>query len=93
MTTPPDRDAEQRQRASRRQGIAYQGATEAFVAILICIGIGYWADRWLQTSPAFLLVGAAVGFASFVLRLVRLGRKLASLDTPEDDANPIRKPR
>jgi F0F1-type ATP synthase assembly protein I len=60
----------------RRQGAAYQGAFEAVLAILISAGIGYWADAKFGTSPVGLLVGVAVGFAAFVLRLVRLGRGL-----------------
>jgi F0F1-type ATP synthase assembly protein I len=61
---------------ARRQGLAYQGAFEAVVAILIAIGIGYWADQHFGTSPRYLLIGAVVGFGSFVLRLLKLGRRL-----------------
>jgi F0F1-type ATP synthase assembly protein I len=64
------------ERTIRRQGAAYQGAFEAVFSILIAAGIGYWADERFGTSPRWLLVGVAVGFASFVLRLLRLGRAL-----------------
>lgn len=88
MTGPPSNDAQKRQRAARRQGITYQGAFEAFVAILIAMGIGYWADRRFGTSPLFLLIGTGVGFASFVLRLVRLGRHLANLSDASNAPGP-----
>ncbi len=61
---------------ARRQGRAYQGAAEAVFAILIAGGIGYWADTHFDTAPRYLLIGIAIGFASFVLRLLRLGREL-----------------
>jgi len=86
VTDPPGGDAEQRQRTSRRQGLAYQGATEAFVAILICMGLGYWADHRFDTSPTFLLIGTGIGFASFVLRLLRLGRQIERLSSEDPDA-------
>jgi F0F1-type ATP synthase assembly protein I len=63
-------------RAKRRQGLAYQGAFEAVFAILIAAGLGLWADDYFDTSPRYLLIGTAIGFASFVLRLLRLGRQL-----------------
>ena len=60
----------------RRKGAVYQGGSEAVFAILIAAGIGYWLDSRFGTAPIFLLIGLAVGFASFTLRLVRLGRKM-----------------
>ena len=87
MTGPTGDDAK-RQRAARRQGLAYQGALEAFVAILIAMGIGYWVDQRFGTSPLYLLIGTGVGFASFVLRLVRLGRQLQGLSDASDDGGP-----
>ena len=70
---PAERQGE-RDRAARRQNAAYQGAFEAVMAILIVTGIGYWADQRFDTGPRYLLIGVVVGFASFVLRLLRLGR-------------------
>ncbi len=65
---------DERERSAQRQNAAYQGAFEAVLAILIASGIGYWADQRFDTSPRYLLIGVVVGFASFVLRLLRLGR-------------------
>ena len=45
-------------------------------AILIAMGIGYWADGRFGTSPWLLFLGSAIGFGAFVLRLLRLGRQL-----------------
>ena len=60
----------------RRKGAVYQGGSEAVFAILIAAGIGYWLDSRFDTAPILLLIGLAVGFASFTLRLVRLGREM-----------------
>jgi len=68
--------ADQKERSGRRDGAAYQGALEAVFAILIAGGIGYWADGRFGTSPWLLILGFVIGFASFVLRLFRLGRRL-----------------
>ena len=92
MTDPPGGDTPER-RAARRQGIAYQGATEAFFAVLIAIGVGYWADQRFGTSPLYVLIGAGVGFGALVLRLFRLGRQIERLRAPgDDDAGPPTNP-
>jgi F0F1-type ATP synthase assembly protein I len=59
---------------NRGKGAVYQGAFEAVIALLIAIGFGYWLDGYFDTAPWLLLVGAAIGFASFTIRLMRLGR-------------------
>ena len=72
MTNRRDKEAQPRS----RQAVAYQGAFEAVFAILIAAFAGMLADDHFGTAPRYLLIGFAIGFASFVLRLVRLGRTL-----------------
>ena len=60
----------------RSKGAVYQGGTEAVFAVLIAGGIGYWLDDYFDSAPRGLLIGIAIGFASFTLRLVRLGREM-----------------
>lgn len=74
----------ERQLRFRRAGTAYQGAFESVFAILIGVGLGYWADASFGTSPWGVLAGLAVGFGAFVLRLVRLGRQLQEMAGEED---------
>jgi F0F1-type ATP synthase assembly protein I len=69
---------------TRRQGAAYQGAFEAVTAILIAGLAGYFADEHFGTSPRYLILGFLIGFGSFVLRLVRLGRAMQSGSEDED---------
>ncbi len=82
---PNDNEQTERRRQARSQGLAYQGAFEAVVAILIAAGIGYWIDDSFETAPWGLIVGTSVGFGSFVLRLVRLGRQLEELREEEKE--------
>lgn len=84
MSQPPELPGSRRlKRAAASAGSsAYQGVFEAVGSILIaCVG-GYWIDRYFETAPVGLLIGAAVGFGAFVLRLVRLGKELH----PDGDA-------
>jgi F0F1-type ATP synthase assembly protein I len=78
------RDEEERPKS--RQGAAYQGAIEAVFAILIAAFLGNLADDHFGTAPRYLLVGFMIGFASFVLRLVRLGRYLRDTE-PKDESD------
>jgi F0F1-type ATP synthase assembly protein I len=45
---------------------------EAVFSIPVAMGLGYWADSRFGTEPIFLLAGVVLGFAAFVLRLVRM---------------------
>ena len=82
---PSDDQDSERQHTARRQGLAYQGAFEAVIAVLIASGLGLWADGHFGTSPWCLLVGTIIGFGSFVLRLLRLGRRLNAPDPGDED--------
>lgn len=82
LVTDPQTDE---QKVARRQGAAYQGAVEAVFAILIGSGLGYWLDGRFDTSPRYLLIGVGLGFAAFVMRLLRLGRRFESGATTNGD--------
>jgi F0F1-type ATP synthase assembly protein I len=53
-------------------GAKYQGAMEAVLAIPIGAGFGHLADRQWESAPIGLLIGLALGFGAFILRLVRM---------------------
>ena len=67
----------------RRGAKAYQGALEAVFAVPIAGGLGYWADTRFGTAPILLLVGLALGFVTFVVRLTRM-RKLVEEQSEEE---------
>jgi F0F1-type ATP synthase assembly protein I len=73
-----------------RAGRAYSKAVEAVLAIPIGIGIGYFVDGRLESSPIGLVIGAALGFAAFVRRLVSM-RSLVESEAAEaaaEDSKP-----
>jgi hypothetical protein len=77
----------------RGLGGAYQGALEATLAIVISVLFGVWLDTKLETSPAFLFTGMAVGFGAFILRLTRLLKEVGEQDggkggTPRESVPP-----
>jgi F0F1-type ATP synthase assembly protein I len=71
--------------SAKPMNAAYQGATEAVLAIVIAVLLGWWADSSFETSPWGVLAGATIGFAAFVLRLTRLG---AAMSAPPEDSKP-----
>ena len=82
MTTPRSR----RELGVRRAGSAYQGVLESVFAILIGAGLGYWADAEFESAPWGLMIGLALGFCAFVLRLVRLARQMQAMVDEEESS-------
>ena len=72
---------------TRRAGGAYQGALEATLAVVISVLLGVWADTTFDTSPAFFVIGLAVGFGAFILRLTRLLREAGEPDDHKNGTN------
>ncbi len=66
------RSSPTKQNLTKAQTAAYQAAIEAVFAVPIATGFGYWFDSSFETSPIGLAIGAVVGFAAMVLRLVRM---------------------
>lgn len=75
-----------REKLTRQGAAAYQGAIEAVLALLICVGVGYWADQRFGTAPRWITVGTVVGFGSFVLRLLRMRRLFEAPPDSDDGA-------
>jgi F0F1-type ATP synthase assembly protein I len=55
---------------------------EAVVAIPVAGGLGYWVDHEFGTGPYGLIIGLGFGFATFVVRLLRM----RSLFEPEPES-------
>lgn len=68
-------------------GKAYQRALEAVLAIPIGIGIGYFVDGRLDSSPIGLVTGAALGFAAFVRRLISMRSLVESAPQERDGSD------
>ena len=50
---------------------------------------GYWVDSRWDTTPYGLVIGAVVGFAAMVLRLLRLGKELHPDPDPTEDTSEV----
>jgi F0F1-type ATP synthase assembly protein I len=96
MTTPRGDDPNEklppkrgggRSKPPNAGGKAYQGALEATFAVIIGVILGYWADQYFESEPIGLILGAVLGFAAMVLRLLRLGRELG-LDGSQPGSQP-----
>jgi ATP synthase protein I len=60
----------------RRTSVGALGALSAVgIAFVLAVGIGflvgYWLDRWLGTSPLFMLIFFFIGVAAGVVNVVR----------------------
>jgi ATP synthase protein I len=53
-------------------GIGLRVGVELVSALVVAVAIGYWLDRWLHTSPAFLIVFVFLGGAAGVLNVWRV---------------------
>ena len=72
-------------------GPAYRMAIEMVAGVLVGLMIGLPLDRWLDTSPLFLIVFLLLGFAAGLLNVFRgLQRLNAGLqqDTEQDKRPP-----
>lgn len=58
-------------------GVAWTLPFELIVPAIVGGGIGYLLDRWLHTSPLFLLI---IGFAGFGVGLRNLIKTASTLD-------------
>ena len=47
--------------------------------------LGYWADRWLETEPLFLVLGVIAGFSLGMWHLIKLAA------APPGDGHPPRR--
>ena len=67
-----------RRQASKGAGIGMRIGIELLAAVLVGGAIGLFVDRWLNTSPIFLLAFVVLGFAAGVMDVLRI---LKGLDT------------
>ena len=67
--------AENRTRGSAL-GLAFRLAVELVAGLVVGGGIGWLLDKWLGTSPLFLLVFFALGTAAGILNVFRTARQM-----------------
>ena len=50
--------------------------TEFVAAVGLMVGLGVLMDRWLGTTPVFILVGLVIGFTAAMYRLIKVAREI-----------------
>ena len=53
--------------------------------MLVYIFIGYFLDRWLDTTPWLMIVGSVVGMIAFYVQLYKLVQRLNPPRKQEQD--------
>lgn len=70
------RDNSNNDETARKSALAYAAALALFFSVLIFFGIGWFLDKWLGTSPWFvvagIILGAVFGFYEFFRLLSKL---------------------
>ena len=54
--------------------------TMLFACVVVGLGVGFFADRWLGTQPWFLLIGLALGIAAAGVNFFRTLKALNGMD-------------
>jgi ATP synthase protein I len=55
-------------------GLAMRVITELVVGILVCMGLGWMADKYFGTAPWIMLAFMPFGFAAGIVNVMRLSR-------------------
>ena len=45
--------------------------------MVVYVGLGWLVDRWLETTPTFLIVGGVLGMVAFFVQLLRVTHELS----------------
>ena len=79
MTESRPPDERPKRRESESSTVGWHRMTglglEFIIAVAVMGGIGWYADKKLDSSPWFLLVGGALGFAVGLWNVIRVAMK------------------
>jgi F0F1-type ATP synthase assembly protein I len=67
-------------RAAAAWGRTFEGALEAGLSVVIGVVAGYYADRWLGTTPLLLILLMLAGGVAAVRRLLQLAKPEVARD-------------
>jgi ATP synthase protein I len=55
-------------------GLAMRAVSELLVGLLVCMGLGWGADKYLGTTPWIMLALMPLGLAAGIMNVMRLSR-------------------
>lgn len=61
-------------------GLAFRAVSELLVGLLVTMGLGWGADKYLGTAPWIMLALMPVGLAAGVMNVMRLSRSKQAED-------------
>ena len=61
-------------------GLAIRAVSELLVGLLVCMGLGWGADKYLGTAPWIMLALMPLGLAAGVVNVMRLSRSKQAED-------------
>ena len=61
-------------------GLAFRAVSELLVGLLVCMGLGWGADKYLGTAPWIMLALMPLGLAAGVVNVMRLSRSKQAED-------------
>lgn len=64
--------------------VAYTIGLQFAIMILIFLGLGYFIDEQLETSPIFFLLFTVLGFAAAFYNLLKEIKKLDKKEKPDE---------
>jgi len=69
-------DLEDRKNLARGMSLLSQLGFTALVCVGIGVLIGFWLDRWLNTSPVFIVIFSLLGVVSAIKTMIDIAKKM-----------------
>ena len=83
---PEQEGDQQTQTRGAALGLGFKIAVDLVCAIAVGVGIGYFLDKWLGTSPWFLLIMMPLGMAAGILNVMKTAKVEEERRQAEDRA-------
>jgi len=69
-------DKEDRKNLARGMSLLSQLGVTALVCVALGVFIGFWGDRFFDTSPVLLIIFSILGVASALHSMIKIAKKM-----------------